>query len=195
MSGGGRGCSAGGAESSTPTQTDCLTYLNEVKAAFQDQDKYDMFVQVLEDFKAQRHTNPTGFISRVKEFFEGHEHLIYGFNTFLPKEYQIPLDELFKDDRGSMRRKPTKDDAEAYLKQVEETFLDEKDKYIMLLQVLNNFMDKRISMVDVIAQVKGLLRGHTNLINGFSTFLPKGYEIIVDEIMDETRATKISRVN
>jgi paired amphipathic helix protein Sin3a len=31
--------------------------------------------------------------------------------------------------------------------------------------------------VGVIARVKDLFRGHTDLILGFNTFLPKGYEI------------------
>ncbi|KAF3599601.1 hypothetical protein F2Q69_00039334, partial [Brassica cretica] len=32
-----------------------------------------------------------GVIARVKELFKGHNHLIYGFNTFLPKEFEITL--------------------------------------------------------------------------------------------------------
>lgn len=30
-------------------------------------------------------------IARVKELFKGHNNLIYGFNTFLPKGYEITL--------------------------------------------------------------------------------------------------------
>lgn len=30
-------------------------------------------------------------IARVKELFKGHNHLIYGFNTFLPKGFEITL--------------------------------------------------------------------------------------------------------
>lgn len=32
-----------------------------------------------------------GVIARVKELFEGHRDLILGFNTFLPKGYEITL--------------------------------------------------------------------------------------------------------
>ena len=32
-----------------------------------------------------------GVISRVKELFKGHHNLILGFNTFLPKYYEITL--------------------------------------------------------------------------------------------------------
>ncbi|KAL6958690.1 hypothetical protein U1Q18_045413 [Sarracenia purpurea var. burkii] len=58
---------------------------------FQDQrEKYDMFLDVMKDFKAQR-IDTTGVIARVKELFKGHNNLIFGFNTFLPKGYEITL--------------------------------------------------------------------------------------------------------
>lgn len=38
-------------------------------------------------------TDTTGVIARVKELFKGHNNLIFGFNTFLPKGYEITLDE------------------------------------------------------------------------------------------------------
>ncbi|GMP51064.1 hypothetical protein CsSME_00017440 [Camellia sinensis var. sinensis] len=58
---------------------------------FQDQrDKYDTFLDVMKDFKAQR-VDTTGVIARVKELFKGHNNLIFGFNTFLPKGYEITL--------------------------------------------------------------------------------------------------------
>lgn len=34
-----------------------------------------------------------GVIMRVKELFKGHKNLILGFNTFLPKGYEIKLHE------------------------------------------------------------------------------------------------------
>ena len=35
--------------------------------------------------------NTVGVIARVKELFKGHHNLILGFNTFLPKDYEITL--------------------------------------------------------------------------------------------------------
>lgn len=35
----------------------------------------------------------TGVIARVKELFKGHQALILGFNTFLPKGYEITIRE------------------------------------------------------------------------------------------------------
>lgn len=100
------------------TTNDALTYLKEVKDMFQNQrEKYDMFLEVMKDFKAQRYslffhqflqgdewnccffnlsfcrTDTAGVIARVKELFKGHNNLIFGFNTFLPKGYEITIDE------------------------------------------------------------------------------------------------------
>ena len=38
-------------------------------------------------------TDTDGVIKRVKELFKGHSNLILGFNTFLPKGYEITIDE------------------------------------------------------------------------------------------------------
>lgn len=40
-----------------------------------------------------------------------------------------------------------------------------------------SFVDCRIDTAGVIARVKELFKGHRDLILGFNTFLPKGYEI------------------
>ena len=32
-------------------------------------------------------------VARVKELFKGHNYLIFGFNAFLPKDYEITLDD------------------------------------------------------------------------------------------------------
>ena len=39
------------------------------------------------------------------------------------------------------------------------------------------YLDCRIDTAGVIARVKDLFKGHRDLILGFNTFLPKGYEI------------------
>lgn len=58
---GGGGEVAGGAAASSAqklTTNDALTYLKEVKDMFQNQkEKYDMFLDVMKDFKAQRYIN------------------------------------------------------------------------------------------------------------------------------------------
>ena len=96
--------------------------MKDVKETFQDQrEKYDMFLEVLKDFKAQRYcncimkflswingtlhlkhnglcivcscrTDIVGASARVKELFEGHNNLISRFNIFLPKGCEITLE-------------------------------------------------------------------------------------------------------
>ncbi|MBA0739399.1 hypothetical protein Gogos_012677, partial [Gossypium gossypioides] len=75
---------------------------------------------------------------------------------------------------GEGGSKLTKKYAETYLKEVRELFEDKKYEYDMFLEVMKDFMC-------VMGRVKELLKGHNNLIQGFNLFLPKGYEISVDE--------------
>ncbi|KAJ7557028.1 hypothetical protein O6H91_05G109100 [Diphasiastrum complanatum] len=73
------------------TQDDALQYLKAVKDRFKDdKDNYDDFLEVFQHFKEQR-IDPAGVIARVKDLFKGHPRLIIGFNTFLPKGYEITL--------------------------------------------------------------------------------------------------------
>ncbi|TYI63576.1 hypothetical protein E1A91_D09G028200v1 [Gossypium mustelinum] len=82
---------------------------------------------------------------------------------------------------GEGGSKLTKKYAETYLKEVREMFEDKKYKYDMFLEVMKDFSTQRADIVCVMGRVKELLKGHSNLIQGFNLFLPKGYEISVDE--------------
>ncbi|GLJ50466.1 hypothetical protein SUGI_1075200 [Cryptomeria japonica] len=77
------------------------------------------------------------------------------------------------------KQKLTNDDALAYLKAVKETFKDRKERYDEFIEVLRDFKAQRIDRTGVIARVKELFKGHPNLILGFKTFIPKGFEIIL----------------
>ncbi|KAM3713716.1 hypothetical protein ACB098_01G279800 [Castanea mollissima] len=188
------------------------TYLKEVEETFQDQkEKYEEFLKVSNDFNAQR-TDTVGFISKVKDLFEGHDNLISGFNTFLQKGYGITLEDesskkiTLEDDEaappkkqpsgsspgvfygqsqvpvdgGGTPRKLTTYDALTYLEEVKETFQEQREKYEMFLKVMKDFKDQRVGTVGVIIRVKELFKGHNNLISGFDIFLPKGYEMALD---------------
>ncbi|XP_026405117.1 uncharacterized protein LOC113300139 isoform X2 [Papaver somniferum] len=83
-----------GVGTETVTTCNALAYLQDVKDMFQDRnDKYDEFLEVLQDFKAQR-IDTTGVLALVKDLFKGHRNLSLGFNTFLLKidEITLPLD-------------------------------------------------------------------------------------------------------
>jgi paired amphipathic helix protein Sin3a len=82
---------SGGGTTGGLTTVDALTYLKAVKDMFQDnKEKYETFLGVMKDFKAQR-VDTNGVIARVKDLFKGYDDLLLGFNTFLPKGYKITL--------------------------------------------------------------------------------------------------------
>lgn len=117
----GGGSSAGGASASNSKLTtgDALSYLKEVKDMFQSQrDKYDMFLDVMKDFKAQR-IDTVGVIARVKDLFKGHPRLILGFNTFLPKGYEITLN----DEDEAPPKKVEFEEAISFVNKIKVTFL------------------------------------------------------------------------
>ncbi|KAI0313378.1 hypothetical protein OF83DRAFT_558985 [Amylostereum chailletii] len=70
---------------------DALTYLDAVKAQFNDRpDVYNVFLDIMKEFKSQVIDTP-GVIARVATLFHGHPALIQGFNTFLPVGYRIDV--------------------------------------------------------------------------------------------------------
>ena len=76
----------------------------------------------------------------------------------------------------------THDDALLYLKKVKEQFSTNKDVYERFLCIMKDFKGGKIDTYGVINRVKKLFKGHRELILGFNTFLPKGYEITDDGI-------------
>ncbi|KAK9074669.1 hypothetical protein SSX86_007267 [Deinandra increscens subsp. villosa] len=79
--------------------------------------------------------------------------------------------------------------AYTYLKDVKDTFHDKKYKYTEFVNVLTDFMAKRVNKDGVIARAKELFEGHPKLMLGFNTFLPKGYEADLSQ-EDEPQAKK-----
>lgn len=114
----------------SPTIRDALHYVSAVRNTFHDDiGKYETFLEVMKDFRAQRYItyrplvsshfvlsfsiqfnrryscivdftvfihvgcrdDHNGVIKRIKVLFNGHNDLILGFNTFLPKKYTITL--------------------------------------------------------------------------------------------------------
>eukprot|EP01096_Ripella_sp_DP13-Kostka_P010862 TRINITY_DN433_c0_g2_i2.p1 TRINITY_DN433_c0_g2~~TRINITY_DN433_c0_g2_i2.p1 ORF type:complete len:1109 (-),score=559.54 TRINITY_DN433_c0_g2_i2:192-3518(-) len=66
-----------------------LDFLDQVKTQFSSQPSvYRQFLKIMKDFKSQEIDTP-GVINRVSELFKGHNHLIMGFNKFLPEGYKI----------------------------------------------------------------------------------------------------------
>ena len=151
---------------------DLSMYLKKVNVAFQyDRIKNDQFNELRYELISHKYDHDE-FLNLVKErvkiLFEGHADLMLGFNILLPKEHQITL---------SLGSK----DASAFLEAVKVSFHDKRETYNEFLNLLNDFKDQ-----SVVARVKELLKGHTNLILWFNYFLPKEHQITLRFQLDTT---------
>uniref|UniRef100_A0A1J3ES60 Paired amphipathic helix protein Sin3-like 5 n=1 Tax=Noccaea caerulescens TaxID=107243 RepID=A0A1J3ES60_NOCCA len=155
---GGGGGSMGGL-----TTVDALSYLKAVKDNFQDKkEKYDTFLEVMKDFKAQR-VDTNGVIARVKELFKGYDDLLLGFNTFLPKGYKITLPEKKPVDFG---------EAIEFVNKIKARFGDDERAYKKFLDILNMYRKETKSISDVYQEVTLLFQDHEDLLAEFVHFLP-----------------------
>uniref|UniRef100_A0AC35TLB8 HDAC_interact domain-containing protein n=1 Tax=Rhabditophanes sp. KR3021 TaxID=114890 RepID=A0AC35TLB8_9BILA len=82
------------------------------------------------------------------------------------------------------------EDALSYLELVKKTFSGNSDVYDNFLEIMKEFKTQLIDTKGVIERVSGLFREHSQLINGFNTFLPPGYRITAEsngvEIVEPT---------
>ncbi|CAN8067113.1 unnamed protein product, partial [Agarophyton chilense] len=82
----------------------------------------------------------------------------------------------------NMQRRELKvEDALAYLEKVKSQFSGNIDVYNQFLDIMKEFKAQSIDTRQVIHRVAELFRGHKELILGFNTFLPPGYNICVTE--------------
>ncbi|XP_044505763.1 paired amphipathic helix protein Sin3-like 2 isoform X2 [Mangifera indica] len=150
------------------TTNDALTYLKEVKDMFQDQrEKYDLFLEVMKDFKAQR-TDTAGVIARVKDLFRGHNNLIFGFNTFLPKGYEITLDE----DDAPPKKTVEFEEAISFVNKIKKRFQNDEHVYKSFLEILNMYRKEHRDINEVYSEVAALFEDHIDLLEEFTRFLP-----------------------
>ncbi|KAL1205946.1 Paired amphipathic helix protein Sin3-like 2 [Cardamine amara subsp. amara] len=166
---GGGSIGDGGINTQKLTTDDALTYLKEVKEMFQDQrDKYDMFLEVMKDFKAQR-TDTAGVIARVKELFKGHNNLIFGFNTFLPKGFEITLDE----EEAPPKKTVEFEEAISFVNKIKKRFQHDEQVYKSFLDILNMYRKDNKNIAEVYNEVFTLFEDHSDLLEEFTRFLPE----------------------
>ncbi|KAG7981890.1 hypothetical protein I3843_04G021300 [Carya illinoinensis] len=167
------GVGGGGGLSGTSqklTTTDAMTYLKEVKDMFQDQrEKYEMFLEVMKDFKAQR-TDTVGVIARVKELFKGHDNLILGFNTFLPKGYEITIHDV--DETPPPKKTVEFQEAISFVNKIKKRFQNDEHVYKTFLDVLNMYRKEHKDISEVYNEVATLFDNHSDLLDEFTRFLP-----------------------
>ncbi|KAL6547202.1 hypothetical protein OROMI_022923 [Orobanche minor] len=152
------------------TTTDALSYLKNVKEIFQDKrDKYDDFLDVMKDFKAQR-IDTSGVILKVKELFKGYRDLILGFNTFLPKGFEISLP---PEDEPFLRKKPVEfEEAMSFVNKIKTRFQGDDHVYKAFLDILNMYRKENKSITEVYQEVSVLFQNHADLLVEFTHFLP-----------------------
>ncbi|MFS7955943.1 putative transcription regulator Others family [Helianthus anomalus] len=171
--GGGGGAAGGDGGSSAQkipvTTNDALTYLKQVKDMFQDQrEKYDMFLDVMKDFKAQR-IDTAGVIARVKELFKGHNNLIFGFNAFLPKDFEITV---IEDEEAPPKRSVEFEEAINFVNKIKKRFQNDDHVYKSFLDILNMYRKDLKSINEVYSEVASLFDDHQDLLEDFTRFLP-----------------------
>ncbi|KAI3720274.1 hypothetical protein L6452_21187 [Arctium lappa] len=159
----------GGGSTHKLTTSDALTYLKDVKEMFLDRrDKYTEFLDVMKDFKAQR-IDTTGVIARVKELFKGNRRLILGFNTFLPKGYEITL----SDEDEPPAKKPVEfEEAIQFVNKIKMRFQGDDHVYKSFLDILNLYRKENKSISEVHQEVAALLHNQPDLLKEFTNFLP-----------------------
>lgn len=160
----------GGGGSQKLTTNDALAYLKAVKDIFQDKrEKYDDFLEVMKDFKAQR-IDTAGVIERVKDLFKGHRDLILGFNTFLPKGYEITLP--LEDDQPPQKKPVEFEEAINFVNKIKNRFQGDDHVYKSFLDILNMYRKENKSIQEVYHEVARLFQDHPDLLVEFTHFLP-----------------------
>ncbi|KAL1355191.1 paired amphipathic helix protein Sin3-like 4 isoform X4 [Arachis hypogaea] len=160
----------GGAVIQKLTTNDALAYLKAVKDIFQDKrDKYDDFLEVMKDFKAQR-VDTAGVIARVKQLFKGHRDLLLGFNTFLPRGYEITLP--LEDEQPAPKKPVEFEEAINFVNKIKTRFQGDDRVYKSFLDILNMYRKESKSITDVYQEVAALFQEHPDLLDEFTHFLP-----------------------
>ncbi|GAB2299874.1 hypothetical protein Dimus_033925 [Dionaea muscipula] len=175
----------GGGAGQKLTTDDALQYLKEVKDMFQDQrEKYDRFLEVMKDFKAQR-IDTDGVIARVKELFKGHNNLIYGFNTFLPKGYEITLD----DDEAPPKKAVEFEEAINFVNKIKRRFQSDDHVYKSFLDILNMYRKEHKNIGEVYEEVSQLFEDHPDLLDEFTRFLPDNSSAVSGQQIQHDQST------
>ncbi|EPS65236.1 hypothetical protein M569_09549, partial [Genlisea aurea] len=152
------------------TTSDALTYLRTVRESFEGRKHdYDEFLEVMKDFKAQR-IDTTSVAQRVKELFRGNRELISGFNSFLPRGFEIPLPP--EEELSQTRKHVEFEEAMSFVSKIKTRFQGEDHVYRAFIDILQTYKKDVKSIKDVYREVSNLFDGHCDLLVEFTHFLP-----------------------
>ena len=162
--------SSAAAGSSRLTHDDALLYLKKVKEQFStNKDVYERFLCIMKDFKGGK-IDTYGVINRVKKLFKGHRELILGFNTFLPKGYEITDDGIKTPPNA---RQPVEfNQAITYVNKIKHRFERDERVYKAFLEILNMYRRGLKNISHVYEEVAQLFANHDDLLKEFTYFLP-----------------------
>ncbi|KAK6153046.1 hypothetical protein DH2020_012685 [Rehmannia glutinosa] len=110
-----------------------------------------------------------GVIGRVKELFKGHPNLILGFNTFLPKGYEITLTE---EEEAPPKRTVEFEEAISFVNKIKKRFQNDDHVYKSFLDILNMYRKEHKGITEVYQEVAALFGDHPDLLDEFTRFLP-----------------------
>ncbi|KAL2344255.1 hypothetical protein Fmac_005540 [Flemingia macrophylla] len=130
---------------------DALAYLKAVKDMFRcKQEKYDDFLEVMKDFKFQR-IDITGVTARVKQLFKGNKDLILGFNTFLPKGYEITIP--LEDEQPPPMKPVEYEEAINFVSKIKTRFQGNDHVCKSFFDILNTYRKETTSITEVYQEV------------------------------------------
>ncbi|XP_010480637.1 PREDICTED: paired amphipathic helix protein Sin3-like 4 [Camelina sativa] len=155
---------------SKPSSCSALAYLKTVKYTFRYQcEKYDEFLEILTDYSCRR-VDFLGVIRRLKELFKGHQELLVGFNTFMPKGLKMTLEP----EDGQHPPKPSVNfmDAIKFVSKVKRRFQEDDRPYRSLIDIVKSYRKEEKSSTEVYYEVSILFRDHKDLLAEFTHFMP-----------------------
>lgn len=141
---------------------DAAAYLNEVKTVFQEEDqneKFDEFVNVLNDFHAKR-IDRSSVIGKARELLKWHKDLIFGFNKFLGKgssEIALPASEL-------------EEEAHSFYVKVKNRF-EGTDRFEKYVDILDKYSQQTKTLTEVRRELAVLFRDQNDLLQGLARYL------------------------
>jgi hypothetical protein len=170
-----------------PKMEDALAFLAKVKAEFDGKPRiYETFLDVMKKFKAAAMDTPE-VIKQVLRLFKGHDNLILGFNTFLPKDQRISLASLKQIKKmEELENLAGFERSIAYVRKVKERFfLDRPEIYWQFLDILKVYKKREHNVQGVFDSISALFRDEPNLLKEFTYFLP---DVMQQQVKENTHS-------
>ncbi|XP_015160457.1 paired amphipathic helix protein Sin3-like 2 [Solanum tuberosum] len=144
-----------------------LSYVREIKDTFVDQvEKYDMFLDVMKDLKAQR-IDHVCVIERVRELFKEYPSLLLGFNAYLPNGCEIMLND---EDKASSKKKTNNEEERNLVKNIKKCFGNDHE-YKSFVDIMMMYKKDRKDINEVYHEVAVLFNDHPDMLDEFIEFL------------------------